>query len=203
MPFPPPSLDSFLFTAVNQELRHPVLDIFMPLISNSALIWGIGILLVGIACWRTRQVKALLFGLLVIAATAGVTDITCNGIKKEVGRVRPYNAQANTFFVEDGIWQQRAADFAQTKQRGTSFVSAHAAGSVAAICMARLLWPVLPRIIWLLPFLIGYSRLYLGKHYPLDVFCGWLLGGVIALIFWKILPHRIRIATRGCYKVKQ
>ena len=37
----------------------------------------------------------------------------------------------------------------------------------------------------LLVFLIGFSRLYLGVHFPHDVFVGWLVGGIILWIFLR------------------
>lgn len=38
----------------------------------------------------------------------------------------------------------------------------------------------------LLIFLIGFSRVYLGSHFPHDVITGWILGGVILYAFIKL-----------------
>lgn len=38
----------------------------------------------------------------------------------------------------------------------------------------------------LLIFFIGFSRIYLGSHFPHDVITGWLLGGVILYVFIKL-----------------
>jgi len=45
----------------------------------------------------------------------------------------------------------------------------------------------------LLPLVIGYSRVYLGFHYPTDVVGGWLLGGCIG---WLSAEVGLRWLTR-------
>jgi undecaprenyl-diphosphatase len=68
--------------------------------------------------------------------------------------------------------------------RSWSFPSGHAASTFGAAVVVSRMWPQTRVIWWMLAVLIGYSRIYLGHHYPLDVLGGALLG--VALAFWVL-----------------
>jgi len=66
-----------------------------------------------------------------------------------------------------------------------SFVSSHAANSfniaLLSLLFIRKRWYTISIIFW--AAIIGFSRIYLGVHYPGDVICGSILG---ALIGWSM-----------------
>tara|TARA_B100001996_G_C18209965_1_gene419501 strand:- start:157 stop:543 length:387 start_codon:yes stop_codon:yes gene_type:complete len=70
------------------------------------------------------------------------------------------------------------------------FVSGHAANSTAIVTFFLLSirninkWIKYILIFWI--FLVSYSRIYLGKHYPLDVFFGIILGFLIACVIFRV-----------------
>ena len=70
------------------------------------------------------------------------------------------------------------------------YFSAHASSSMgAAVFIGLLLKPSYKYIPFLLLFwalLLGYSRIYLGVHYPLDVITGMLFGGILGWLAFKL-----------------
>jgi len=79
-------------------------------------------------------------------------------IKRSVNRERPADAASGSTVID-------APD-------RFSFPSGHSAAAMAVAAMYALTFPALG--IWLLPIavLVGYSRVALGVHYPLDVIAG-------------------------------
>lgn len=182
MNFATPSWDLALFEFANGVFRNGLFDWLMPLFSSALFLWAV--VLGGLALGARRYGRAQWAGLLILALAVGLADGGTNLVKNATGRVRPLNALAQTYFIEDGQWRQRPADFVQTKSEGSSYPSAHAANAMAAAVVIWLLWPGTRRSIWTLPLLVGWSRLYLGKHYPADVLMGWLFGLGAALAVW-------------------
>jgi membrane-associated phospholipid phosphatase len=87
------------------------------------------------------------------------------------------------------------ADSAMVEPSGFSFPSAHSASSVALYVMLALIaGSALRKRVWgpvwvaaiLMVAAIGISRVYLGAHYPTDVFAGWLIGGILVLGSWAL-----------------
>jgi len=72
-----------------------------------------------------------------------------------------------------------------------SFVSSHATNTFAFAVFTSLYFNK-KKISYLLIFwaiIVSYSRIYLGVHYPLDVFGGAILGVIIGVIIFKIYVY--------------
>jgi undecaprenyl-diphosphatase len=194
----PPSFDLSLQVLLNQQWRSPVLDAALPVLSLRAPLF---VLLAGLLVWRAaRRGKGQAVYFLVLLTAMGLSDLACNAVKHEVGRLRPLHSVAGTYHQESGQWLRLPPDYVPDRARDTSFPSAHAANSAALTLLACLFWPRLRRGLWLLPVLVGWSRIYLGKHFPLDIVGGWALGalvGALVWLAWKRLAPQLRLAVHA------
>ena len=122
--------------------------------------------------------------LVMIALLITLTDQTTNLFKNSFERLRPGSNPDLAHLIRAII-----------TRKSFSFISGHASNSMAS---AMFLYMVLkPHVkymgfIFLWPLIFAYSRIYLGLHYPLDIFCGYIWGILMALIMWEIykLSHK-------------
>ena len=71
-----------------------------------------------------------------------------------------------------------------------SFPSNHAINSFTVATIISLTYKNFAFFLYVLAILIGYSRVYLGVHYPTDVLAGALCGTLIGFIGYKYIYFR-------------
>src|SRR5689334_2373483 len=176
--------DRSLFRVLN-EVPAAVASVLTPL-SRLFLPTGIVVvvvLAVGYVVARNRSVLPVLAG----AVAAGAAWLLAHVAKAIADRPRPYQV------VADAVLRQLPA-------HGTSFPSSHTAVTLAvAIALAPFLARPLAATGIGYAVLVGWSRVYLGVHYPLDIAAGAGLGmaaaGMILLAVGALLRHESRTAN--------
>ena len=133
--------------------------------------------------WKVA-VYLLVFTALLILCTDQLTNL----FKVQVGRLRPcYDEEIKTLvrLVKPSCGGRY------------SFFSGHASNSFALAVFFGLIFKepyrFLLRALLFIAFLIAYSRVYIGVHFPLDIFAGAVVGSLIGLgIFrlWKLFKLR-------------
>ena len=132
---------------------------------------------------RTRKLGvcsllALLFGMI-------FTNIT---LKNSVARPRPFSDATSEFY---SLWKAAGS----LKESGYSFPSGH---TTAATAFSVSLFIVLNKryswAFWLIPVLMGFTRIYFVVHYATDVLGGLLVGGVSATIAYYIVKKLVKNA---------
>jgi len=110
--------------------------------------------------------------------TFSVTITFTNLVKDYIARLRPNNVEALASVIR--ILQ---------KPTNFSFFSGHASSSFAVTTFVVLAMRTHTKWIYLAflwPFLFILSRIYVGVHYPSDLFVGALVGTLFAFLFYWV-----------------
>jgi len=132
--------------------------------------------------YKYYGLKKTLVVVLFVVLLITVSDQTSNLFKYGFKRLRPCHDNNISHLVR--LVKSRCGGL-------YSYFSAHAANSMAiAIFFGLLLRDKFKYILYILivwAFLVAYSRVYIGVHFPLDVLTGMFLGLLNGVILFKLL----------------
>lgn len=130
--------------------------------------------------YKNYGLKGMLVILVSVALMITATDQIASLFKYGVKRPRPCQVaelKEHMRFVADGCGRY-------------GYFSAHAASSMAAAVFLGLSlqkwYKYLPFLLLVWAVITGYSRIYLGVHYPLDVVSGMAFGGLTGWLFYLL-----------------
>jgi len=167
------TLDYELFRYINGVWHHPFLDVFLDIFRNKYIWIPLYFFIILLCIFNLK--KAWLY-VLVMIITVSVADICSSHIlKKNVKRLRP----CNTALIKDTVRPVVGCS------QSFSFTSSHAANHFSLAAIFSLLLPLAFKwkfLLYLWAATICYAQVYVGVHFPSDVFCGAVLGVCIAFI---------------------
>jgi membrane-associated phospholipid phosphatase len=170
-----------ILLAIHSQVS-PQLDILAVMLTKLGSAWTAFPVLSAIALilWRRRRWRTLAYLL-----TTALGNLFINRIAKQLmHRVRPH------------LWESKAPEF------DYAFPSGHAMTSMTFIAILVILTWHRPQR-WLVLtfgslylFAIAWTRLYLGVHFPSDIFAGWMVALAWAIgVSLIIKPNLHRVTT--------
>ena len=153
---------------INRTWSNPFFDMVMPVVTSFGDWELLFVMAIALLFFRNRDVKTL--GILLLVAL-WLAHIVGPAVKQMVARPRP-------FLVYPDIK-------ALVQTHGYSFPSGHA---VYAFTCASLVCAFIKRhyVFYLFAFLVAFSRVYLGVHFPSDVLAGALIGIMIGWVTYSV-----------------
>lgn len=172
------ALDANIFLLINHLPHTRLLNGFfygLTLIYQAVTVWYAEM---GIAAIRNRRQAGRIIreAVLPLLITSTLVELV---IKPYFKRRRPFITiiQAIVIGKKPGSW---------------SFPSGHAAGAFAGAWLLNREFPRWGLLRYFIASLVGFSRIYLGDHYPGDVASGSLAGLLFAMFFGRLLRSRRR-----------
>lgn len=176
-----PNWDSDLFKLINST-HSDFWDVIMIILSNKYIWIPLYLFIIKklIDQYRKGAWKSILY---LISTVILADQVASSFFKPLVKRLRPCHVETFQSWIHlpDGCGGLYG------------FCSSHAANSFALAMAVYLLtknkWARYPLFFW--AFMISYSRIYLGAHYPLDVLVGAFVGILASILLYKVIYTKL------------
>ncbi len=197
-------MDQSLFHLINQQWTSAPLDLLMAGLSDSQ-IWRPFFIAAGFGALLFGGFTARMFVICLLISLA-IAGLVTSGLKSAVARHRPKQMQTVrmvqlqkahpkflTLFKKPTI---RVSDSTDRSRSGPSFPSGHTVNNTIAATYFTLFYRRRGWLYWFVAMAVGYSRIYLGAHWPSDVVATLFLGIGEALLLLGLFELIWRKAGR-------
>jgi undecaprenyl-diphosphatase len=199
-------MDEMIFHLINEQWTNPVFDLFMPAISYSD-IWT--------PCFIVAASAFLIFGgfrgrAFVFCTTfaLALSNAAVDPLKHAIERPRPKQVQTVRMIELEktrpkilSIFRKpiiRVSTEAERARSGASFPSGHTNNNTVIALCCTIFYRRWGKFYWIIAAAVAYSRIYLGAHWPSDVFgTAFMAAGeallmvALAEFLWKKFAPRL------------
>jgi len=174
-----PEIDTLAFFLINKNLQNSLFDIAMPFITDKSYLIFLPLFLLVFFKDREKALIALILGIVSLL----IADWSANILKHSFERIRPC-------YALEGVRLLAGCG------KSFSMPSNHSVNAFAFISPLCMLLKNRMRYAFVaVAILVGFSRVYVGVHYPSDTIAGALLGvmlGISVVQFYRWSSERFK-----------